>query len=329
MSTDSNKSVLLSARAVLNAESAALKIVAEELNQSFCLAVQEICNLSPAGKIILSGMGKAGFIAMKISATLASIGLPSFYLHPAEAIHGDLGRFTKNDIALVLSNSGETPEILRLIPHLKKVGCPVLCITALETSSLSRYSDIAICFGKHEEAAPLGVAPTVSTTIMLALGDALAMAVAEKLKITKEHFAKYHPGGELGKSLTIVKDIMRSGSKHCIVNKEILVREVIQSKIAASGRPGAVTVVDNTGALVGIFTDGDLGRCLAKGTKFLEQPVADVMGKNPKCINQEKLVEEALHIMHEFEVDELIVIDQDKKPVGMIDIQDILALQTS
>ncbi len=191
MKNDPPQAGLEAARAVLAAEAEAIRDVSQKLDGTFSLAVRELCNLSPGGKIILSGMGKAGFIAMKISATLASVGLPSFYLHPAEAIHGDLGRFTKNDIALILSNSGETPEILRLIPHLKRVGCPVLSMTALADSSLAIHSDISICFGKHIEAEPLGVAPTVSTTVMLALGDALVMSLVTNLGITREHFAVF------------------------------------------------------------------------------------------------------------------------------------------
>ena len=322
-------SAIQAARAVLSAEANAILKVSSELDKAFILLVRELCNLSPGGKIILSGMGKAGFIAMKISATFASVGLPSFFLHPAEAIHGDLGRFTKNDVALILSNSGETPEIIRLIPHLKRVGCSVLGITALKTSTLAQHSDIAVCFGKQPEAEPLGVAPTVSTTVMLAIGDALAMAVVKGLGITREQFAQLHPGGELGKSLTRVGDIMRSGDRHCVVKHSLIVREVIKTKIATRGRPGAVSIIGDDGKVIGILTDGDVHRCLSQGTTFLENPVSEVMVKTPKTISDKKLVEEALFVMHQFEIDELIVIDDDGIPIGMVDIQDIVALQTS
>ena len=329
MTSNAPKSALELAKAVLNAESMAIQQVSALLGQSFTLAVQEIANLSPGGKIIVSGMGKAGFIAMKISATFASIGIPSFYLHPAEAIHGDLGRFTKNDIVLILSNSGETPEVVRIIPHLKRVGCPVLAVTALETSTLAKHSDISICYGKLSEAEPLSVAPTVSTTVMLALGDALAMSVVGRLGITREQFAQFHPGGELGKALTLVETVMRAGERHCVVNQTMKVRDVIKSRIKTPGRPGAATIVDDAGHLVGIFTDGDLSRCLGQGTEFLERPVSEVMGKNPKIVKSGRLIEEALRIMREFAVDELIVIDESQSPVGSIDIQDIVALKTS
>lgn len=320
---------LAAARAVLAAEAGAIEQVSQNLNGTFTLMVKELCNLSPGGKIILSGMGKAGFIAMKISATLASVGLPSFYLHPAEAIHGDLGRFTKNDIALILSNSGETPEILRLIPHLKRVGCPVLSLTALADSNLALHSDICIAYGKHKEAEPLGVAPTVSTTVMLALGDALVMSLVHQLGITREHFAQLHPGGELGKSLTLVSTVMRSGERHCLVTQEMLVRDVIRAMIATPGRPGAATVVDAQGVLCGILTDGDMRRCLSHGAAFVEKPVAEIMGKHPKTIIHSRLIEEAQRTMREHRVDELIVVNELGRPLGIIDIQDIIALQTS
>ena len=317
------------AHAVLSAEICALEQVKQQLGNNFLLAVRELSNLSAAGKIIISGMGKAGFIAMKISATFASIGIPSFFLHPAEAIHGDLGRFTKNDIALILSNSGETPEILRLIPHLKRVGCPTLALTASAESSLAKHCDISICFGKHAEAEPLGVAPTVTTTVMLAIGDALAMAVASTIGITREQFAQLHPGGELGKALMLVEKVMRSGDKHCVVKQEMLVRQVIQAMIATSGRLGAASVVDSSGKLTGILTDGDVRRCLGQGASFLEQPVFEIMGKMPKTISAEKLIEDALAVMKKFAIDELVVVDNQQRPIGIIDIQDIIALQTS
>jgi arabinose-5-phosphate isomerase len=317
------------AKSILRAESEAIEKVAAQLDQTFTLAVHEISNISPVSKLIVTGMGKAGFIAMKISATFASIGLPSFYLHPAEAIHGDLGRFTKNDIVLVLSNSGETPEILRILPHLKLVGCPVIGITAERESTLSSQSDIAVCYGKHAEVEPLKVAPTVSTTIMLAVGDALAMAVAHKRGINHEDFARFHPGGALGKSLTLVSKVMRQGPRHCVVKDDTLVRDVIRIMIETPGRPGAATVVDQQGRLKGILTDGNVRRCLSHGAEFLEQPVSLVMGSNPKTVSSNRLIEEALHIISEFAIDELVVVDADGLPVGQIDIQDIIALQTS
>jgi arabinose-5-phosphate isomerase len=317
------------AKRVLRAESQAIESVALQLDQTFVLAIHEISNISAVSKLIVTGMGKAGFIAMKISATFASIGLPSFYLHPAEAIHGDLGRFTKNDIVLILSNSGETPELLRILPHLKLVGCPVLSITAERESTLASQSDVAICYGKHAEAEPLNVAPTVSTTIMLAIGDALAMAVADKRGISQEDFARFHPGGTLGKSLTLVSKVMRQGERHCVVREDTLVREVIRIMIETPGRPGAATVVDQQGRLQGILTDGNVRRCLSHGAEFLEKPVHLVMGSNPKTVSSNRLVEEALHIMSEFNFDELVVVNAEGLPVGQIDIQDIIALQTS
>jgi arabinose-5-phosphate isomerase len=271
-------------------------------------------------------MGKAGFIAMKISATFASIGTSSFYLHPAEAVHGDLGRFSKNDLVLILSNSGETPEVLRMLPYIKSVGCSLLSITSDKTSTLAAQSDIVLAYGAHREAEPLAVAPTVTTTLMLALGDALAMAVAHERKITPETFARYHPGGSLGRSLTLISKVMRHGERHCLVSDRQSVREVIQVMFETPGRPGAATVVDSTGALAGILTDGDIRRRIARDSNYLERPVSEVMSKAPKTVLADKLVEEALRIMRDHAFDELIVVDECGRPVGQIDVQDIISL---
>lgn len=312
---------------VLEVEAHAIMALAENLNGSFDLAVDAIMSLKQGGRVIVSGMGKAGFIGMKISATLASIGIPSFFLHPAEAVHGDLGRYTSDDIALVFSNSGKTDEILRIVPELKRIACPIISITGLADSPLGKHSDVVLDIGKLTEAGPLGLAPTTSTTVMLALGDALAMAVQEKRGLTREDFARHHPGGALGASLTPVEQIMRQGDEHCIVNENMLTREVLKSITKTPGRPGAASIVDDSGILVAIFTDGDLRRWLdEKDSQFLDSPISEVMTRNPKSISTSALAAEALHIMSKHSIDQIIVVDDENLPVGMIDVQDLVDL---
>lgn len=312
------------AKNILASEAEAIQRLSNLLDDNFDHALKALSELPPGGRIIVSGMGKAGFIAMKISATLASIGIPSFFLHPSEAVHGDLGRYTKSDISLILSNSGETPEIIQMLPHIKQIGCTSVSITSSKNSTLARHSDITLCIGKQNEAGPLGLAPTTSTIVMLALGDALAMSVLEKKGFSQSDFARYHPGGDLGKSLTLVSEIMRCSEKNCIVPHNMKIRDVIHKISETKGRPGAACVADANGCLYGIFTDGDLRRCLEQDNNFLDHPVSDYAGRNPKTISSDKLVQEALRIMSEFKIDQLIVTDDNKNILGLIDIQDLV-----
>lgn len=311
-------------RAVLLSAANALSQVAAALDGSFEQAVRLINTLPSEGRVVISGMGKAGFIAMKISSTLASIGTPSFFLHPAEAVHGDLGRYTKHDVAIILSNSGETGEILKILTHIKRIGCPIIAITSEPNSALAKHSEVVLSIGKVKEAGPLGLAPTTSTTAMLAVGDALAMAVLSGKSFSPQQFATLHPGGHLGRCLTLVTDIMRRGASHCIVSQNLPAREVLHLISATKGRPGAASVVDEKGALIGIFTDGDLRRCLERQPDFLELPISQVMTTSPKVIADDKLVEEALHLMSEFKIDQIVVVSKSGQPVGMIDIQDLV-----
>lgn len=312
------------AREVLELEAQALLNIAPLLNEQFDNAVDRILNLSPAGRVVVSGMGKAGFIGMKLSATFASTGVPSFFLHPAEAVHGDLGRYSKSDIAVILSNSGETEEIVRTLGAIRRTGCPIIALTGNITSTLAKHSDMVLSIGKTTEAGPLGLAPTTSTTALLGLGDALAMAVLHKQNFSKEKFALYHPAGSLGRSLMPVTQIMRSEDSICIVSDTLLTVEVLHKITKTTGRPGAAAVVDSTGTLSGFFTDGDLRRYLERGTEFLKLPISAVMSKNPKSIHQSKLAEEALGILSEYKLDQLVVVNDKKQPVGMIDIQDVV-----
>ena len=276
--SDSSHELLTYARLVLKAESDAILDTEKLLDESFEHAVNLIAGLANHGHVITSGIGKAGFVAMKCSATLASIGIPSFFLHPAEAVHGDIGRFTKSDLTLIFSNSGETPEILSMLPGIKRIGCPVITITAESQSSLGKHSDVVIATGRCVEVGPLGLAPTTSTTVMLAVGDALSMTILKMKGITQEQYAQNHPGGAIGKSLLLVKDIMRVNDEICLVPETLSCKEVLHRITLTKNRPGAALITNDAGTLCGIFTDGDLRRCLDNEKNFLEKPVSQFMG---------------------------------------------------
>lgn len=312
------------AQEILQQEANAILRVGGLLNESFDHALATICEMPVGGRVIVSGMGKAGFIAMKFSATLASIGVPSFFLHPAEAVHGDLGRYSKNDIAFIMSNSGETPEILSILPHLKRIGCTLISLTSSKESSLAKHSDVTLEIGKTEEVGPLGIAPTTSTTVMLAMSDAIAMALIDHSQYSKQDFARFHPGGDIGRSLTLISEIMRTGDSNCIVPYNMKTREVIHKISITKGRPGAACVIDESDKLFGIFTDGDLRRCLEEQKDFLDRPIVEFATKNPKVIYQSKLAQEAFRIMSENKIDQLIVIDEAKYVLGLVDIQDLV-----
>jgi arabinose-5-phosphate isomerase len=312
-------------RAIIDEESRALSTVAALLDESFANAVDSILRLKPGARIVVSGIGKAGFVAMKISGTLASIGFPSFFLHPADAIHGDLGRFTKDDIALLLSNSGETAEVVRLLPTLKRIGSEIIAITRSRHSTLASHSDLVLEMGECKEAGPLGLAPTTSTTVMMALGDALAMTLVERRGFTREEFAVFHPGGDLGRSLMLVSEIMRTGEYLCAVPESLETRIALQQMTATKGRPGAAAVINSAGILVGVFTDGDLRRCLEKGTEFLGQPIGEICSRNPLTTRPDHLAQESARIIQEKKIDQILVVDMTGAPVGLIDIQDLLA----
>lgn len=312
-------------RSIIKEEVAALNQVADLLDDSFANAVETILALPPGSRIVVSGMGKAGFVAQKISATLSSIGFPSFYLHPAEAVHGDLGRFTSNDLALLLSNSGETAELLRLLPTLKERGSHIISITSSRGSTLGKHSDVVIEMGRFTEAGPLGLAPTTSTTVMMALGDALAMSLVNRRGFTKEEFAAFHPGGDLGRSLMLVSDIMRTGDSCCVVHESVETKKALHLITETKGRPGAASIVNDDGVIVGVFTDGNLRRCLEHDTDFLSKPIGSLCSRTPITITPDKLAQEAARIIQERKIDQLMVVDERNIPVGLIDIQDLLA----
>lgn len=322
-----SEDIIKYARDILSLEGNAILAVDRLIDAEFEGAVKLLTQLPESGRVVVSGMGKAGFIGMKISATLASIGVPSFFLHPAEAIHGDLGRFTKNDVVIILSNSGETPEVLSMVSSVKRMGCPIISITAIAECSLASHSDYKITIGAQPEVGPLGLAPTTSTTVMLAIGDALAMTVLNQKDFSKEDFAFYHPGGNLGRKLMTVAELMREGDHNAVANDRMTVREVVHVVTTTKGRPGAAAIVNETGSLVGVFTDGDLRRCLESEDNFLNASIKDVMGKNPKTVAPQQLIDEALHIMTEYKIDQVIVVDSENQPIGLLDIQDILRVR--
>lgn len=312
-------------QSIIREEIVALSQVVDLLGDSFARAIDTIISLPAGSRIVVSGMGKAGFVAQKISATLSSIGFPSFFLHPADAVHGDLGRFNENDLALLLSNSGETSEVVRLLPTLKQRGSHIISITRTATSTLGQHSDIVIETGYFPEAGPLGLAPTTSTTVMMALGDALAMTLVNKRGFTREEFAAFHPGGSLGRSLMLVSEIMRTGTSCCVVTESTITKDALHQITETTGRPGAAAIVNEAGTLVGVFTDGNLRRCLDEDIAFLSKPIGTLCSRTPITITPEKLAQEAARIMQERKIDQIIVVDNANIPVGLIDIQDLLA----
>ena len=271
---------------------------------------------------------KAGIIAQKISGTLASTGTLSYYVHPADALHGDLGRLREADLMLVLSYGGETEEISRLLNILAKIGVKIIAITARESSTLARKADLALLLGEITEACPLGLAPTTSTTCMLALGDALAMAVMKIRNFAEKDYAVYHPGGSLGRRLSRVDELMsfHRGRNLPVAQDDLTVRQALAAVTHLSKRSGAILLVDQAGKLTGIFTDADLRRLLEKGIEsVLDGPIATVMTRDPKRIRSGTQSWEAARMFEEYRVDELPVVNESDEPVGLIDVQDLVA----
>ncbi len=315
------------ARQVIKSEAAAIESVASIVDGSFEKAVDMIYQCS--GSVIISGIGKAGIIGQKISATLASTGTPSHFLHPAEAIHGDLGRLRNNDIVVVLSYGGETDEVIRLINLVKQLQIKLIAITGDGDSSLSKHSDVVLCMGKMSEACPLGVAPSVSTTCMLALGDALAFTVMKARDFSVEDYVRFHPGGSLGAKLMTVQQSMmfKPGEKLPLAKTGDTLKKLLEQNKDVK-RHGAVMVVDEKGKLAGVITDADLRRLLAKdGSDAFGLKVDDIMTADCKKIRLDALAAEATALFHKYRIDELPVVDAENKPVGLIDVQDILTIK--
>ncbi len=313
--------MLKRARQVIEIEAQAVKGLLKNLDGTFVEAVDLIAKC--AGRVVVCGMGKTGIIGRKIAATLSSTGTPSVYLHSAEAVHGDLGQVMPKDIVLIISQSGQTEETLRLLPAIKKIGARTIAMTGNMKSSLAKYSDIVLNTCVAKEGCPLGLAPMASTTATLALGDALAACLIDRRGFKQEDFALNHPGGTLGRRLLLkVDDIMRSGEALAKVGPNTKVKDVLLKITRA--RSGCACVVDGKGHLLGIFTDGDLRRHVNEGAAVLDAPVKNVMTLKPLAVKRDKLAAEAFDILKTKRVDELPVIDQAKKLVGLIDVQDLL-----
>jgi arabinose-5-phosphate isomerase len=309
------------AKKVLRIERDALSSLINRIDSNFEKVINAIYDIK--GRVIVTGMGKPGFIAQKISATLSSTGTPSLYLHPAEALHGDLGRVTKDDLILALSNSGETEEMVKFLPIVRRIGAKLVAMVGNAGSTLAKNADYIIDTSVKREACSLGLAPTTSTTAMLAMGDALAIALLEKKGFKAKDFALFHPGGILGKRLILtVEDIMRKGRDNPIVNEDYTVKKVLLAITKA--RAGSASVVDAKGKLTGIFTDGDLRRHLESQPDLINKKVKDFMTRNPTTIKKERLAAEAFDMLRSRKIDEIPVVDDKKRPVGLLDVQDLL-----
>ncbi|MBP3264848.1 MAG: KpsF/GutQ family sugar-phosphate isomerase, partial [Acidaminococcaceae bacterium] len=309
---------------VLQMEAEAILDLIPRIDDRFDAAVEMI--LACQGRVVMTGMGKSGIIAHKISATLASTGTPSFYLHPAEGIHGDLGMVTADDVVIAMSNSGETGEVLNILPSLRRIGAKLIAMVGNAESTLAKNSDVVLDVGVKREACPLGLAPTSSTTAALAFGDALAMALMGKHHFTSKQFAVFHPGGSLGRKLLLtVGDIMHSGSENPVVKGTATVTEALF--IITDKGLGAVSVVDDNNIMIGLLTDGDIRRGLSKGVDFLKRPVTELMTKSPKFITKEKLAAQALHIMESHTpkpITVLPVLDEERHVIGLLHMTDLV-----
>lgn len=324
-----DKTILAKARNCLAIEKEALEATAQVLNEDFVAVVRAVEAVVKTGnKVIFSGVGKNAHIAEKLTGTLNSIGVPSCFLDPTQALHGDLGLCAEGDLAVLLSNSGATGEMLRLLPLFEKFGLRTVALTGAPASELARGADFRLVYSAPREACPLALAPTASTTAALALGDALAMVLLESSGLTREDFAKYHPAGTLGMTLLLrVKDIMRTGDA-CPVLTEA--KTTVQEAIFAmtKAKAGAVALVDDRGVLTGIFTDGDFRRsALNGGADFLQKPVAQFMTRNPRSIATDVLAVEALKLFQQFKISDLVALDAERKPAGYIDVQDLPKLK--
>ncbi len=316
---------------VLRAEADAITGVIDRLDHSIHRAADLIqATAESGGSVLVSGLGKSGLIGKKISATLASLAIPSHDVHPAEAVHGDLGRIRPNDCLLALSNSGETDEVVSLAAILRQDRVPIIAITGGNGhSTLARLATIPLTLGTIVEASDTFLAPTCSTTATLALGDALALTVARRRSFTQEEFARRHPGGTLGGLLRPITEILRFTTGHNlpIVQADQSVRDALACAEALGRRPGALIIVDRNHAVIGLFTDSDLRRLILGNPNALDQPIDNVMTRSPRCLRNDALVRDAVRLVREFRADEIPVVDESGRPVGMLDVQDLIALK--
>lgn len=315
--------ILEEARKVIRIEAEALMSLAEAINGEFERAVGLI--LASKGRVVVTGMGKSGLIGQKIASTMASTGTPAFFLHPAEGIHGDLGMIMKGDVVIAISNSGETDEVIRILPVIKRLGASLVAMTGNPGSTLARTGDVFLDISVKEEACPLGLAPTASTTATLAMGDALAVALLLQRGFRAEDFALFHPGGALGKKLILrVEDLMHKGEAVPLVKETTPMSEALF--VITSKGLGITGVTGPAGDLTGIITDGDLRRALEKGADILDRTAGGLMTRNPKRIRRDELAASALQRMEEYSITTLFVFDDESgdRPVGVIHLHDLL-----
>ena len=318
------EAMLEHAREVLRMEAEAILELVPRIDENFAAAVNLI--LECQGRTVITGMGKSGLIGRKMAATLASTGTPSFYLHPAEGIHGDLGMVTASDVVIALSNSGETGEVLNILPSLRRIGAKIIAMVGNANSTLGKNADVILDVGVSKEACPLGLAPTSSTTAALAYGDALALALLKKHNFTASQFAIFHPGGSLGRKLLLtVGNIMHKGEENPTVLADTTVQEALF--VITDKGLGAVSVVDQNGIMQGVLTDGDIRRGLSKGVDFLQRPVSELMTANPKTITEDKLAAQARHLMESNApkpITVLPVLDEKRKVIGLLHMTDLV-----
>ncbi|QDT36680.1 KpsF/GutQ family sugar-phosphate isomerase [Stratiformator vulcanicus] len=316
---------LRSARDILRVEANALESLASRLDTSFCAAVDLIDSVT--GSVIVTGIGKAGLVGQKIAASLSSLGIRAHVLHPAEAVHGDLGCVHEDDVVIALSHSGETDELNRLLPLLDRMGVPVVAVTASAGSTLGAAAQVTIEIGKQVEVDDHNLAPTTSTTVMIALGDALAVTLSRRRGFTPQRFALFHPGGSLGRRLSRIKDVMRTGEELRISSQNTAVRDVLAESARPGRRTGAVMLVDDEGLLTGLFTDSDLARLLERREETrLDEPISSVMTHRPITVTSDRMLEVAVEILSARKLSELPVVDSEGRPVGLIDVTDVLGL---
>jgi arabinose-5-phosphate isomerase len=312
---------LVLARDVLNIEASAVQALSARLDNSFISAMNVVLNCE--GRVIVSGMGKSGHIARKIAATLSSTGTPAYFVHPAEASHGDLGMITSQDVFIALSYSGESQELMTIVPVIKRQGAKLISMTGNPASSLAMVADVHLNASVDKEACPMGLAPTASTTAALALGDALAVALLDAKGFGAEDFARSHPGGSLGRRLlTHVSDIMRTGERLPMVGLDAMLGDAIL-EISKKG-VGMTAIVDAEQHVLGIYTDGDLRRTLAKKLDFSTTPIQSVMSSNPRRIGPDSLAAEAVQMMEQFNINQMLVVDKQNKLVGALNMHDLL-----
>ena len=308
-------------RRVLGIEARAVQALVQRLDGGFTQAVDLLYQCK--GKVVVSGMGKSGLIGQKIAATMASTGTPAFFLHPAEGLHGDLGMLARGDVLIAISNSGETQEILQFLPFMERMGIPVMAIVGRMSSTLAKNSTVALDVSVAEEACPMGLAPTASTTATLAMGDALAVALLEKRGFKEEDFAQFHPGGTLGRRLLVkVRDLMHKGQDVPQVEETVLASAAILEMSAK--KLGMTTVVDQAGALLGVITDGDLRRFVQQGGDFSKSTAGSLASRRPKQIGPDELAAKAVEMMERFSITTLVVTDSAKQIVGVVHLHDLL-----